>query len=111
MEWAYDYEVYEGEFWLNTIECVATIEWNTGSDIHDDWTVSKIQISGVRERGESEWFTLDDNSDLYETILIQLLNDERHEIDSEWATYAAEARMGNRADEQRDNVISFGLHS
>lgn len=111
MEYAYDYEVYEGEFWLNTIECVATIEENTGSGIHDDWTVSKIQISGVRERGKWEFFTLDENSALYEKILIQILNDGRHEIDDEWATHIVEARIGNRADEQMDNVISFGMHS
>jgi DNA polymerase III alpha subunit len=111
MQWPFEHDIYEGEFWLATIEGIATIEENTGSGIHDDWTVSKIQISGVRERGKWEFFTLSDTSELYETILLQILNEDRHDIDDEWATYIVEARIGNRADEQRDNVISFGLHS
>lgn len=109
MDVPFDFDLYEGDYYLATIEGIARIEQNEGSGIHDDWTVDRIEIFGKREAWEL--IPLPDTSPYWEPILLHLLNDCRHDIDDEWATHIAEDRAGSRGDAQRDEMISRELLS
>lgn len=86
------------------VEGIAVISEDTLSG-DGDWFVEEVMILAMRGR-TWECVTIPKGHPLHEQLQSRL-RDEHEDIADAWATYIVEARIGNRADEQREAMLSW----
>lgn len=107
MDYPITYDVKIGDLIIGQIEGTASI----AKDDDGDWYIDDLRFEGMKvEHGvivEQKTVEMPDTHALHDAILLQVLQKDRADIDEKWAAHCADA--GNRADEQRDEIVTNEL--
>lgn len=107
MQWPFEFEdimievTPEGHRVPVTIEGIAVISEDRSTR---DWFAEEVMITAFRGR-TMECVTIAKGHQLHDQLQSRL-RDESADISDAWATHIVEARIGNRADEQREVMHS-----
>jgi hypothetical protein len=111
MDIAFTFEIRKGRVVIGELDCTMHL----GEARHGGWVVKSVTAHGVdtdeqgRPNGRQDVELTTDDPD-YARVLLAFLAKAR-EVDEEWNDYIRAARIGNRADAQRDVMVSRELLS